>query len=125
MNKTYNIVGYKIIDVELHFENLKKEQSIGVETAVNLLIPKNKDDEKCYEFVSMVFQDEDSNIIFSAKLKGAVNISKKIENETKTEILKQDVLPKFYGNLKEYMEDIIKKSNLKFVDIPAFEDLDI
>lgn len=102
------------------------EQEIEYICYANVRIPKN--DIVNLEWIvelTVDLKNRDEESILNVSIRGIIEIvDKSLSKDEIKEQIKNNITPKLYNNLKNYIDRLIEFSNLEFVSIPEYNKLD-
>lgn len=127
MGKVLEIKGCKIPKVNMDFEKVANgQQRIGVGTSINIMIPKDVTDGNCVVAIKTEFKNNKQEMILSVVIRGVVEINDAgISDEDKEELIKHDVVPIVYEQLRRFIEHLLENAQINFINIPPYEELRI
>lgn len=128
MNEKVECKHYRISQIEADFEKLSKgKQSIKLEIQVSIRIPEStKENQKNVVEITPVFSTDSQTEILKVKIQGQFEIlnGKLLSDDDREKVLEKEAVPILYLKLQNYIDDVLKLSNISFIGLPSYEDED-
>ncbi len=123
MNKNVECKHYRISQVEFDFEKLAKgKQNIKVEVQISIKTPDEmRENKKNIVEIIPTFLINDQVEILKAKIQGQFEIvEERLTKDQIEQILEQEAVPFLYVKLQEYINEVLKLSNINFTSLPPY-----
>ena len=127
MDKRLEVKGYKIPKITMDFEKVANgKQRIHTTTTINIVIPKNETDKNCVVVVNADFKNEKKEVVLSVVIRGHVEILDKVlSNEEKEKLIKREAVPEIYEVLREFIDNLLDKAQISFMNLLPYEEFNI
>ena len=127
MDKRLEVKGYKIPKITMDFEKVANgKQRINTTTTINIVIPKDETDRNCVVVVNADFKNENKETVLSVVIRGHVELlDTLLSAEEKEKFIKKEAVPEVYEVLREFIDNLLDKAQISFVNILPYEDFNI
>ncbi len=117
---------YRISQIEADFEKLPRgKQNIKLEIQVSIKMPEEKkENKKNIVEITPIFSTGDQVEILKVRIQGQFEIlnEETLSDDDKGKVLEKKAVPILYLKLQNYIDQMLKMSNINFIGLPPYED---
>lgn len=124
MSENIKINHYQVTNITANFDKLDNgENSISLSTEVRIKTPKEDTILSAVIEIVVIFKNNHYTILKIIN-QGFFEFDKKIDEDIVKELLNKNAVPQVYTNTREKISAILEISNIEFVNIPSYSELE-
>jgi hypothetical protein len=124
MSENIKINHYQVTNITANFDKLDNgENSISLSTEVRIKTPKEDTILSAVIEIVVIFKNNHDTILKIIN-QGFFEFDKKIDEDIVKELLNKNAVPQVYTNTREKISAILEISNIEFVNIPSYSELE-
>lgn len=123
--KVLELKSFKIHKITIDFDLLSKgPNQVLLETRMGVMIPQDDTEKQSKIIVEAIFRTQAEATVLSIVARGGFDLPKDLETiQEKQKILQDQGAEQVYNKVRNAIDDILKISNVEFMNLPPYEDL--